>query len=232
MKTLATMLLAAVVGAAGLSACASNQVTPESKYSGFLPNYSLLTKQKDPKGQPVMRYVNPLLTSGDYHAVMIDPVVYYPAPQPDKAVNAETLSQIREYFDSALHSEVGSEVQVVNAPGPGVARIRVAITAVAPKSASLKWYQYIPIALLVQGVKAAAGVYPKDAQLFAEMEVTDSQSGQLLGEVVKNATGTEIEKAKEGVDKGKKVVALDNVKSIFDNWAKLIANFMAENLGS
>ncbi|WP_372521871.1 DUF3313 domain-containing protein [Sulfuricaulis sp.] len=225
-----TVFAVAIAIAMPFAANASDTLVKKEQYSGFLKDYSQLKEEKDAKGDKVMRYISPKLTSGKYSKVMIDRVEFYPAPHPDKNVDSATLDQIRDYFDQALRQKIGEKTTVVDQAGPGVVRMRVALTAVAAETAALKAYQYIPIALIVQGVKGAAGARAKNAELCTELEVLDSQSGERIGAVVKKGTGTEVKKVKEGEDKGEKMVALDNVKPILDNWAQLAADFAGKNL--
>jgi hypothetical protein len=234
MKTLLSRVLivtaAAMVAAAPMSTSVAGKEVDKDKFSGFLKDYSQLKEEKDASGQPVLRHLSPKLTSGAYSKVMIDRVDFYPAPRPDKSVDSATLHQISAYLDKALRQKIGEKATVVDQAGPGVVRMRVAITAVAAETAALKPYQYIPIALVVQGAKAAAGARAQNAELYAEIEVLDSQSGERIGAVVKKGTGTEVEKVKEGEKKGEKKVTLDNVKPVLDNWAMLAADFAAKNL--
>jgi hypothetical protein len=39
-----------------------------------------------------------------------------------------------------------------------------------------------------------------------------------------------VKEAKEGAGKGEKKVALDNLKPVLDNWARLAADFAGKNL--
>ena len=209
---------------------ASDTLVEKDHYSGFLKDYSQLKEEKDAKGDKVMRYISPKLTSGAYHKVMIDPVEFYPEPKPDKDVDSATLSQIKDYLGKELHQKIGEQAQVVNQPGPDVIRMRVAITAVGAENAPLKPYQYIPFAFIAHTVMKAAGDAAMDAELYTEVEVLDSQSGERLGAVVRKGTGTEVEKVKEGAEKGEKMVTLDNVKPILDHWAELAADVVGSTL--
>ena len=213
-----------------LMARAADTLVSKEHFSGFLKDYSQLKEEKDAKGDKVMRYISPALTSGKYHKVMIDKVVFYPAPKPDKNVDAATLHQISAYFDKELRQKIGAQVPVVSQPGPDVIRMRVAITAVAAENAPLKAYQYIPFAFIAHSIKKAAGDAAMDAQLYAEAEILDSQSGQRLGAVVRKGRGTEMEKEKEGTEKGEKMVALDNVKPVLNDWADIAAEFVGRSL--
>jgi len=75
-----------------------------------------------------------------------------------------------------------------------------------------------------------AGKSAMDADLFAELELVDSQSGERLGAVVKKGIGTEVKEEKEGADKGEKKVVLDNLKPVLDKWSKLAADFAGSYL--
>jgi Protein of unknown function (DUF3313) len=213
-----------------LAGCASTPSAKTEHYSGFLSDYSQLKPMKDVAGQEVMGWVSPELTSGKYHKAIIDPVVFYPAAAPDKNVDMTTLNQMQAYYTDELRKEIGAKIPVVDQPGPDVVRLEVAITAVATGNAPLKAYQYIPIALVVQGVKTASGTRTQDAVLYTEMQVLDSQTGARLGAVVKSGHGTDVTEIKEGPDKGKDMVTLDNLKPLLNTWAETAADFAAKNL--
>lgn len=210
-----------------LAACASK---PTEHYSGFLGDYSQLKPGKDAKGGPIMDWVSPELTSGKYHKVMIDPVVFYPAAAPTKEVDAATLTQIQEYYTNELRQAIGAKFPVVDQPGPDVLRLDVAITAVASGNAPLKAYQYIPVAFVVHAGMSAAGKAAQDAEIGTEMEVLDSQSGTRLAAVVKSGQGTEVTEMTQGSEKGMQMVTLDNVKPLLNSWAETAADFAAKNL--
>jgi len=223
------VILAVAVGVPGV-ACATDNLVHKDQYSGFLKDYSQLKEEKDANKEPVMRYINSKLVSGAYNKIIIDPVVFYPEPHADENVDADTLSQIKDYFDKDLRQKIGEQAAIVDQAGPGVVRMRVAISAVADEAAALKPYQYIPFAFLLHAVKKAAGKSAMDADLFAELELVDSQSGERLGAVVKKGIGTEVKEEKEGADKGEKKVVLDNLKPVLDKWSKLAADFAGSYL--
>jgi hypothetical protein len=155
---------------------------------------------------------------------MIERVAFYPPPQPSAEVDAATLNEISNYLDQQLRKKVGERVPVVDKPGPGVVRMRTAITGVAEERAGLKPYQYIPVALVLTAAKEAAGRRAKDATIQAEVELLDSVSSQPLGAAVKRGTGESV-KAGEGSK-----LTLEHVKPVLDKWAQVAADFAASNL--
>lgn len=208
MSTSARTFAITVVLLAGVTGCASTG----PQHSGFIRNEPAMQEQKDAEGT-VRRYVSPALSTGAYKSVLVDPVQLYPAPQPSDKVDAATLKQIQGYLDQAWRRELGNRVGLASGPGPGVARVRTALTGVKAESADLKPYQYLPAALVATAAAEAAGMRSKDVRLFVEVEVTDSVTGERLAVAVREGTG---EKIKGGAqDK----VTLQTVKPLIDQLA-------------
>ena len=161
------------------------------------------------------------MTSQNYKKIMVDPVQYFPEPQATEKVSAEVLKQIKEYANYALRREIGKKIQVVDQPGPDTVRMKVALTAVGKSAEGLKPYQYVPVALVLTGARAAAGGHPEQATVFLEAEMTDSVNGDRLAIAVRSGTGERVAKVR---DSGSPVT-LDSVKPLLDMWAEAYADF-------
>ncbi|OZI63349.1 DUF3313 domain-containing protein [Bordetella genomosp. 11] len=187
------------------------------KESGFLGNeYSKMHQTEAPDGGRRLSYLNPRFTPANYNALLLEPVVYYPEPQPTEKVSMATLDQIRTYADTSLRQKLGQQVRLVEKPGPGVARVRVAVTAVGSENQPLAFYQYIPVALLVTGAKAAIeGGRPQDATIAIETSITDSMTNETLYAAVRGGAGKEIT---ESGTEGETGVRLQNVEALIDTW--------------
>ncbi len=98
-----------------------------SRYSGFLGDYSKLKRSRELKG--AMSYENPSKKLGHYDEFIIDPVVVHFAPNA-KGIGVDPIKvqQVADYFHRELWQALSIRYQVVNTPGPGVLRLRVAIT--------------------------------------------------------------------------------------------------------
>ncbi len=210
-------LAAIVVAGLFLAACGSNTIKKEEQ-SGYLKDYSNVTETKDPMGHTVYRYVSPKFNPGNYSAVMIQPVEYFPKPEPTEQVSQATLDQIRTYLDESLKKAIGAKVKLADKPGPGVARLNVAITAAVGEKESLKAYQYLPIALIATGAKRAVTGTPQEAHLVIEAQATDSVSGETLLKAVRSGEGKELNK----VD-GQRVLTVEELKPLIDKWAEGVA---------
>lgn len=204
--------------AALVAGCATSSAPKES---GFLPDYSRMHQASAPDGGERLVYANPAFTPTHYNAIKLDPVVYYPEAQPTADISMETLTQIRDAMDQALRQKLAEKVDMVDSAGPGVAHVRIAITAVGAETRALKAYQLIPVALAVTGAKAMAqGGMPRDATIAIESHVTDSVSGELLYASVRGGTGERV----VDVEQGQGGVQLASLQPLIDAWSAAAAN--------
>lgn len=216
MKTQLLRRFVIIVATTAIGACAGGPTPRPDEYSGFLTDYSRLQEAKAADGTPVLRWVSPKLTAATYHKVIIDPVQFHPAPQPTEQVSAEVLTQIRNYFDTALRQHMGESYSATTEPGPGVFRFRPAITGVTAGPEALKLRQYLPIALIFTTARQAAGVRPEQVVVHLEAEAVDSQTNEQLGAVVAAGTGESLKGASDKLN-------LAHVQPLLDHWAAVAA---------
>jgi hypothetical protein len=205
-----TFLLLSLAGStAAIAQAPEPAAAPAPKYSGWLKDYSGLETYQDAVGSTVMRKVSPKLTPQNYNAVLIEKVELFPKPQPTDAVSASTLEGVAKYADAQIREVLGSQVKIVDKPGPGVARVRVALTGAAAEKEGLKPYQLIPIAFVLTTASRAASGSPHYATISVEAEMTDSVSGEPLLVAVRHGKG-------ETVDGDK--VTTDSLKPLLGKW--------------
>ncbi|SDH33576.1 Protein of unknown function [Paraburkholderia steynii] len=217
--------VSAIVAAILLAGCASNSNMPsQTEYSGYLPNYSDLTQATDPDGETFLRYINPKLNPANYSAIIVDPVVFYPKAEPTAQVSQATLDQIRGYGTTCLRQAIASRVRVVDAPGPGVVKLQVALTGVATTAAGLKPYQYVPQAFVISMAINAVEGAPQQSKLLVEALGTDSVSGEVLSKVIRTHTGERLAR----VASNEPVVTFDSVKPIMDQWCDAVSKSVAQ----
>ncbi len=182
---LSVFVLAACGGQAGLS---------QDQQSGFLgSDYSRLKPvQGTEDGVNIYRYKSPSFNLSDYKGVMIDPVVIYQTATAETAKNGvteETIYQIRRDIDATLVRGASQRFNVLKEPGPGVARISVAITGAEAMGEGFKPRNLMPISAVMKVASDAAGVNSKTAMIVVEAKLQDSVSGRLLGEAVYTVSG-------------------------------------------
>jgi hypothetical protein len=192
------------------------------KNSGFLSDYSKLEKTKDPLGVKRSIWTSSALNGANYQKILVEQVSFYPAPEPSKQVSGDVLEEIRAYIDATLRESIGAELPMVDEPGPGVLRLRVAITAVAAKK-GLKLHELIPVAMVVAGAKEAAGGRNRDVELSVESELTDSVSKEVLALVVREAKAIKLKGAKDQL-------TLEDAKPNIDEWGEALRQMIVKML--
>jgi hypothetical protein len=209
--------LTVTVCALGLAVLVAACATP--KHSGFLSSYEGLKRVPDPLGVKRLVWINPKLAPAHYHKLLMEKMRYHPAPEGTDQVTDVVLQQIRDYADSQLRRELATKITLTDTPGPGVMRLRWALTGASVKK-GLKPWQYIPVGLVIAGVQEAAGVRKRDVDLNVEAEVTDSVTGEDLARSIRETRGVYVKGKKEKL-------TLDMVKSQIDEWAKAAADMFA-----
>ncbi len=205
-------------GSAVLAACVlllSAAAGPASaeEHSGFLGDYSKLEKVEDALGVKRKIWVDAKFTGVNYQKILVEPVIFFPEPKPTEDVPEGVLKEILAYLDATLRKSIGAELPLVDAQGPGVVRLRMAITAVDVKK-GLKPWELLPTAMVMAGTKEATGRRKHDVEMFVESEMTDSVTHEKLALVVRQVKGVEL--------KGKDPLKLEDVQPQIDAWGEAL----------
>ena len=213
-----TVLLTAILGACATteedegSREASVEVPAEVR-SGFLQDYDRL--EKVPDEEAVLRWVNTEADWTQYDRFLVDPVQFRvpPAYKDQGQPPAEAVVAMTRYFREAVVRELATQYQVVDEPGAGVMRIRIALTSLKPTDKQLEAWQYVPVALVATGVAEVTGLRGDDVLLFMEGEASDSLNGEMMGEVLQGRISEESD-AKDMLD-----MTAEDIEPVLDYWA-------------
>ena len=215
-------MLASFACVLAISGCTS--VTPvDQKFSGFLGDYSKLEKVKTADGQLAMRWVKPGIKRGMYKALMIDPVVYYPEIHPKTPEEAKNWEEIRQYMTQRIRAEVSSAFPVTDTPGPGVVRMRGAITAIATPLQGIQAHEVLPITMAFAAAGTALGYRDRLVVVYHEGEIRDSVTNEVISQVVHQGFADKL-------DNDRDQVSLHKVQKLLDTWAKQIVHTMQHAL--
>jgi hypothetical protein len=163
----------AVTLALALAIAPSFAQTQQPASSGFLADYSKLQPATDREG--VRSWVDRSADFRQYSKVMFHPTVVVITPGPDyKGIQPDALKRMTDDFSAAFKKALSPAYQIVNAPGPDVLQVRLAITGVQPVSPGLNPTDLLPIKAVFNIGRAAAGQSPQVAEMTAEMEVLDA----------------------------------------------------------
>jgi hypothetical protein len=206
--------LAVAVGAAlWIGACATTEQASDVEPSGFLKDYSKLRPGKG--NQALLVYIDPDAHFAPYDRVLIDRVTIWHAPGSSiEKVSEEDLQRLAQRLHSALRSQFGHEFEIVEQPGPGTLRIRVAITeAVGSKVAlDIATTVLFPIDALT---KLATGAHAFVGRAAIEVEVLDAVSNRRLAAAVdERAGGKSFEDSTD---------TWSDVERAYDFWAERLA---------
>ena len=171
---------------------------PKVTHSGFLRDYSQLKLEED----GAKRYLNPSKNLRQYKKFIIDPVVVNFAPNAKgTAIDPAKLKELSDYFRNQLVKGLSKRYRVVRSSGPGVLRIRVAITDIKKTTA---------VANIHPGMKMS-GVGLGGAAM--EAEAVDSVSGERVAAIVDSQSGGRL-----GITAGLKKYG--HAQQVMDGWVE------------
>lgn len=218
MKTAAKTIGLLVIGLVLLviTGCAS---TPkESKESSFLGDY-YAKLEPGPPGGVKMRWLKPGVDFSKYNKVMVDSVVFYMADDSeDKSIDPEDMKELADSFDEAIVNALKDKYEIVADPGPGVVRIRLAITKLKKSKAGAGVVSSVlPVGIGISIIKkGVTGSWSGAGETDMEMMALDSVSNDVIAvaEDEKSAGYTE------------RYTALGSAKEAFKFWAERMRAFM------
>ncbi len=156
-----------------LAGCQSTKTA----YSGFLGDYSGLRASSEYKG--ALEYKHPTLTLRDYDKFMIDPILVHFAPNAKgTAIDPAKVKKLTDYAAEQLRESLSKRYRVVTAAGPGVLRLRVALTDIKKTTPAMN--------ILPQTKLSGVGI----GGASMEAEAIDSQSGERVLAVVDSGKGS------------------------------------------
>lgn len=207
----------------GIGACAKTRQTRSTETRGFLGDYSQLGE--DESDRAALVYVNPDADWSQYKAVMIDSVTVWHDTE-DAKISEEDAQMLTEHFYAAIHDELSKDYRMVDQPGPGVIRLRAAVTE--GKGAKVIGNTLTSIHL---GAKVASTVIGNaaDVQVFVaratfEGDLRDSMTNVRLIAAVDQRSGTK--NPFVGLKKW------SQVRRIMDVWSENLRERLSELRGS
>ena len=205
-RNVASRLSVAVALLAGLAAGCSQTAAPGPSIiqrvegekpaappaTGFLgKDYSLLKAGAPGSGQEAMlAYTDAGANFTSYNKIMIAPVTYW--ADDDSKISANEQQILCNYFHSLLVQTFDKNFSVVDDPGPGVAKLTVALTDASSATPVLRTISVVEphIRLLNMIKKGLTGTYAFVGSATGEAKLTDSVSGQLLAAWADQRFGT------------------------------------------
>ncbi|MBI4792094.1 MAG: DUF3313 domain-containing protein [Deltaproteobacteria bacterium] len=193
-----------------MAGCAASGMK-DVKQSGFLRDYSQLKPGGNDRAALV--YIKTGVDFKKYDSVMFERVTVYLSPKAEnRAIDPTVMKELTDYYQNALFNAVKDGYKVVDRPGPGVLRVRVAITEMKPSNPTANTMStIIPVGMVVSAAtKAVSDDNLGTGEAATEMELLDAQSGERLAAAVDRRQGGKM------AFRGK----WEDTKQAFDFWAK------------
>ncbi len=136
-----------------------------------------------PEGGANTRWFKPGTDFSRYHGIMLDSVVFYFAEDSEhKGIDAREMKELADDFNSKMCDTLESSYAIVSEPGPGVLRIRAAITDIRQSRPGLSAVSVVtPVGLTVSTVrKGAGGGWSGSGATSAEFMALDSLTNDVV----------------------------------------------------
>ncbi len=187
---------------------------PPASVTGFLgPDASKLAP--GPEGGAALVWINPNAQWSNYTKIQLLPVEFWAAA--DSKVSPDDQQILTGYFYNSLQTNLAKNFTLVDQPGPGVMTLHVALMDATTATPGLRTISVVvPQARILNAAQSlATDSYAFVGSAEAEMKMTDSVSGELLGEAVdKQAGGMGI--------KGAASFKWGDAQNAMDYWAQKI----------
>ncbi len=206
-RAAAVVLLLLVAGAG----CASTENRPPTRFSGFLPDYDAMSASADGE---FLVWQRPDLSLAKYRSIFLEPAEVWLTEETPTDVGMATIANLVGYADRSAREALGARFALAPSPGPGVLRLRWALTELRGANPYLTPIAHVvPYAGLAnEAVNLLAGERPFVGGVTVEAEVLDGATGERLISAVDRRVGTN---AVTNL-----VTTWGDVKDAFDYWAK------------
>jgi hypothetical protein len=194
-------------------------------YSGFMGEYPKF--KEGPKDGADFLYIREGVFFGAYDSIMMDHVVFYFHDESEyEGIHPELLKELADAFHEAMIDALRDGYPFVDKPGPGVLRVRFAITDVVASKPALNTISAIlPVGLAVSAVKkGATGKHTAVGGASMEVELLDSQTNERIGAAI-DAKYAEKYKIVKGMSK------YGHAKDAFKFWAERFRKWLDEQHG-
>jgi len=190
----------------------------------FTVPISALQPSKDNAAQKL--YLKPGVDLKAYNAIWLEPLYFM---RHDGKGNWELLqsaeeNRISSYFQQKMTQELQQVgIPVVSQSGPGIARMRVAVTGLAQDRPGVAVTDLLPFKAAINLTRIVAGKEPYLMKVGSMAQLEDSESGSLL------AGSVNLRQSKKTATKDEPL-KLELIKSAIDDWCRDSAKLLAKAL--
>jgi hypothetical protein len=220
-----TMMLLVAVGALVVVLTGAKVYAgDEMPRSGFLLDETYEKMKPDPDNRVDWLYANPEADTSRYDKIMMDYVQFvFNDDDGYNGIQADELVVLAEAFHRAIISELSEQFEFTSSPGPGVMRLRVALTNVrAGRPVAGTVTTVVPVGLALSAVKkGVTGSHIAVGAASFEGSIIDTETGELMGAAIDTREGKKYQVSQT-------LSRWGHVKGAFDYWAKSLATRLSD----
>ena len=213
--------LAALAACLGLTGCVGTEQAWYAQRSGFLGDYSML--REGGSGEPALIYMNPKLDFRAYDKVLVEQAAIWRPPGSSlEEVPKGDLEHLSFLLTAKIMEAAKREnLKIVREPGPGVMRIRSAITEAEQSTKVMDLAtSIVPLPSLP---KVATGTRAFVGRASIEAEIQDATTGERMAAMVDRRAGNRLP---HGVD-----ASWTDVEQAFQYWSDRFAYRLCQGRG-
>lgn len=181
------------IGSGNTGTVASEVKASNVSRVGFLGDYDRL--RASPAAGGMLCWRSPDINWKQYDKVMFERIKVYLNTDSKKAVDPTDLKTLIDYFHNGLVKAITPEAQVVTKAGPGVLRVRIALTDLVPTNTTESLMgTAVPYGFVAEAGSGAAegkpaGSTPYMGQTGMEVQFRDGASGAVVAECADREIG-------------------------------------------
>jgi hypothetical protein len=218
-KKMMMMMMVAVGALVVVLVGANVHAGDEMPRSGFLSDETYNKMQPDPDKRVDWLYTNPEADVSKYNKIMLDYVQFvFNDDDGYNGIQADELVVLAEAFHRAIISELSEQFEFTSSPGPGVLRLRLALTNVrAGRPVAGTVTTVVPVGLALSAVKkGVTGSHIAVGAASFEGAMIDTETGELMGAAIDTREGKKYQVSQS-------LSRWGHVKGAFEYWAKSLA---------
>ena len=178
---------------------------------GYIGNYNGFKQHKKENGRISYGFATETLKKSSFESLIIDPVIFYPEPRLSKRVDLKLLKETAAYIEKQL--ALKSPMPIVQKPSPKALRITPVISAIVVTYGDIRVGELFPFGSAIGLTRELLGIRHKNIEIYIELKLSDSVTGQFLGGSVSFADAAEIWGLRGDV-------RFSDLKSTLDYWIK------------
>ena len=153
-------------------------------FSGFLGGPTVYKQLKPGPADGVkLMWTNTQIDTTKYNKLMVDSVVFFLSDKSEyKGIDPQEMKELADEFNKQLLTAL-KDFTIVSDPGPGVMRLRTAITNIQPSNpGTAAVASVLPVGIGVSVIKkGSTGGWVGSGQTGVEIALVDSETNEVIG---------------------------------------------------